>query len=97
MKYFIVESIIKNAELMDDNKMKEHKAYTQKAMDEGLILITGLKEDMSGVVFTMKSESIEKVDEYLNNEPFKIYGIQDYKVIEFSPHYINPSPGEWLK
>lgn len=97
MKYFIIESIIKNADLMDENNMEEHKTYTQKAMDEGLILITGLKEDMSGVVFIMKSESIEKVEAYLANEPFKVYGIQDYKVIEFLPHYINQSSSEWFK
>lgn len=30
MKYFIVEGIIKNAELMNDNIMKEHMAYSKK-------------------------------------------------------------------
>lgn len=43
MKYFIIEGIIKNADLMDENKMKEHMNYTQKAMDKGLILMSGLK------------------------------------------------------
>lgn len=96
MKYFIVEGIIKNADLMDENKMKEHMAYTQKAMDENLILMSGLKEDMSGAVFVMKAESIEKLEDYLANEPFKVCGIQDYKFIEFSAHYFNQSPSEWF-
>ena len=36
-------------------------AYTQKAMDEGMILVSGLKSDMSGGIFVIKSESVEKL------------------------------------
>lgn len=97
MKFFIVEGIIKNLDFMNDNIMKIHKSYTQKAMDEGLILMSGLKEDMSGAVFIMKSDSIEKIDNYLSNEPFNVNNIQDYKVIEFSPHYFNQAPNKWFE
>ncbi len=96
MKYFMVEGILKNPDKVDENIMKEHMIYSQKAMDNGLILMSGLKSDMSGGVFIMKSESIEIVNEYLENEPFKRNDIQDYKVIEFEPHYFNQSPSEWF-
>ena len=33
MKYFIVEGILKNTEKMNDEIMKEHMAYTGKAME----------------------------------------------------------------
>ena len=48
MRYFLVEGIIRAAENMDDAIMKQHMAYTQKAMDQGSILISGLKADMGG-------------------------------------------------
>ena len=96
MKYFIVEGMIKNQNPVDENTMKEHMAYYQKAMDEGLILMSGLKSNMSGGVFIMKAESIEKVEDYLSQEPLKLSGIQDYRVIEFAPHYFNQSPSEWF-
>lgn len=96
MKYFIIEGFITNPERMDDNIMKEHIAYTQEAMEEGFILMSGLKSDMSGGLSVMKSESIKEVEEYLSREPLKMNGIQEYKVIEFSPHYLNPSPSEWF-
>jgi uncharacterized protein YciI len=96
MKYFIIEGFITNPDLMNDNIMKEHIAYTQKAMEEGFILMSGLKSDMSGGLSVMKSESIKKVEEYLSREPLKRNGIQEYKVIEFSPHYLNPSTSEWF-
>ena len=42
MKYFMVEGIIRAAENMDDAIMEQHMAYTQKAMDQGNVLISGL-------------------------------------------------------
>lgn len=96
MKYFIVEGIIQNSEKINESIMKEHMSYTQKAMDEGMILMSGLKSDMSGGIFVIKSESIEKLEAYLSNEPFKIYGIQDYNFTEFESHYFNQSPSEWF-
>lgn len=96
MKYYIVEGILKNIEKMNDEIMKEHMIYTGKAMESGRILMSGLKENMNGGIFIMKANSIEDIEEYLSNEPFKRYGIQDYKVINFEPHYINESPKEWL-
>ncbi|CEN83008.1 YciI family protein [Paraclostridium sordellii] len=97
MKYFIVEGILKSTNKIDKDTMTKHMNYSQKAMDEGLILMSGLKENMSGGIFIMKSDSIENIKEYLDNEPFKLEGIQDYKIVEFSPHYFNKSPSEWFK
>lgn len=52
---------------------------------------------MSGGIFVIKAESVEKLEDYLSKEPFKLYGIQDYKFVEFNAHYFNPSPSEWFK
>ncbi|EDT79159.1 hypothetical protein JJB46_06590 [Clostridium perfringens] len=97
MKYFIVEGILKDSDKINEDIMKEHMAYTQKAMDEGMILVSGLKSDMSGGIFVIKAESVEKLEAYLSKEPFKLYGIQDYKFVEFNAHYFNSSPSEWFK
>ena len=96
MRYFIVQGKIKNQDKMNDSIMKEHMAYSQKAMDNGLILMSGLKSDISGGVFIMKAESIKKVEIYLSNEPLKVNDIQDYSILEFLPHYFNQSPNEWF-
>ncbi|CEN77594.1 YciI family protein [Paraclostridium sordellii] len=96
MRYFIVEGILKSKDEIDKDTMTKHMNYSQKAMDDGLILMSGLKKNMSGGIFIMKSDSIENIKEYLDNEPFKLEGIQDYKIIEFSPHYFNESPSEWF-
>lgn len=59
MKYFIVEGILKDSDKINEDIMKKHMAYTQKAMDKGMILVSGLKSDMSGGIFVIKSESVE--------------------------------------
>lgn len=71
MKYFIVEGILKDSDKINEDIMKEHMAYTQKAMDEGMILVSGLKSDMSGGIFVIKTEYVEKLESYLSKEPFK--------------------------
>ena len=91
MKNFIVEGVLTHPDLINDDIMKEHMAYSQKAMDEGLILMSGLKSDMNGGLFIMRAESIDKIIAYLDDEPFKVHGIQEYKIIEFNTHYLNQS------
>lgn len=95
MKYFFIESILKNPDLINNDIMQEHINYTQSMIKNGSILISGLKTDMSGAMFIIKLPSIQDVENYLNNEPFKKHDIQNYKITEFSPHYFNTS-GEWF-
>ncbi|MGL5416757.1 MAG: YciI family protein [Clostridium sp.] len=97
MNFFMVEGTILNKENMTDEIMNAHIAYTQKAMDSGLVLLSGLKEDMTGGIFIMKASSKEEILNYLNNEPFKLNNIQDYKVTDFMTHYLNKDLDLWLK
>lgn len=97
MTYYMVEGIILDAGKMDDTIMKEHMAYTQKAMDSGMIFLSGLKTDMSGGVFLMKAEKPEEIESYLAREPFKLNGIQEYRWAEFNIHFINPQPVQWFE
>lgn len=96
MKFYMIEGIIKKAERMSDEILKEHIEYTNKAMEKGLILTSGLKSDESGGVFLMKVDSYKELEEYLEKEPLNVYGIQEYNIIEFSPHYVNPAAKEWF-
>lgn len=89
MKYFMVEGTLKNIENLNDEVMKQHMAYTQKAMDERMIFLSGLKKDQSGGVFLIKSDTEEQLKEYLDQEPMHVHGIQDYRYVEFDAHYIS--------
>lgn len=95
MNYFMIEGTIQNAEHMSQEKLNEHMEYTQKAMDRGQILFSGLKTDNSGGIFAMKAESRQAVDDYLSAEPFHKSGIQTYNVTQFTPHYLNENADKW--
>lgn len=96
MKYFIIEGFLNVADMINDDIMKEHMAYTGRAMECGMILTSGLKADMSGGLFVMKAKALKDIEAYLSAEPFNVHGIQEYKVTEFEPHYFNPTPSEWF-
>ena len=39
----MIEGTLKDAQLINDTIMKAHMAYTQTAMDKGLVLMSGSK------------------------------------------------------
>ena len=97
MKYFVIEGTINKSVPIDENIMNEHIAYSTTAVDAGLILVSGLKSDESGGLSIMKAESLEKVEAYLSADPLKISGIQEYRVMELTPHYVQPIANEWFE
>lgn len=99
MKYYMVQGVLKitDPNELDQTIMKSHIAYTQKAMDAGMFLLSGLKADMSGGLFLIKCETRQQLDEYLNNEPLYLANVQEYQVTEFQPHYFNPSLSDWME
>lgn len=98
MRYFLIEGILKKSGSIDENILKDHVSYsTKNAVDAGLILVSGIKSDDSGGISIMKAESLEKVEDYLANDPLNLKGIQEYQVKEITPHYINQSAIDWFK
>ena len=51
---------------------------------------------MSGGILIMKANSLEDVEAYLNSDPLKIAGSQEYRIMEFTPHYTHPQTNEWF-
>ncbi|MGG7179292.1 YciI family protein [Clostridium paraputrificum] len=96
MKFFIIEGTINKSAPIDENIMNEHIAYSTTAANAGLILVSGLKSDESGGLSIMKAESLEKVEAYLSADPLKVSGIQDYRVMELTPHFVQPIANEWF-
>ena len=97
MKYFLVEGNIIDAGRMTDGIMNEHMAYTRAAMERGMTFMSGLKADMSGALSVMRAEHAGKLQAYLDNEPFFVHKIQEYRVVEFDVHYVNKEPDGWFK
>lgn len=95
MKYFVIEGQLKIQGPIDENIMNEHIAHSQKAIANGLTLMTGLKADISGGLSIMKANSIEEIEAYLAADPLKVSGVQEYIIKEFTPHFVQTQSSEW--
>ena len=47
---------------------------------------------MSGGLSVMRAEHAGQLQDYLDNEPLFVHGIQEYRVVEFDAHYVNKDP-----
>ena len=100
MKYFAIEGTFNNPNPLSPEELKkainEHIKYLQKGFDEGWILISGPKAYTGGGVILMKAESINIVEDYINNDPLKICGVQIYNIIEFKLHDCQEAIKNWF-
>lgn len=81
---------------MNDHLMKEHQAYTGKAMEEGRVLFSSLTDDMSASVTVVRWESRGDVEDFYENEPFYTHNILVYEIDEINVHYHNHDIDSWL-
>ena len=100
MKFFMIESVFNDPLPVNDAELKksieEHVDYLQKGFDEGWILVSGPKASSGGGVIVMKGSSLDEIEEYFSNDPMKIKGIQEYKIIEFNLHECQQMVKEWF-
>lgn len=96
MKYFLIKGKITNPQFMTDDLMKEHQAYTGKAMAEGRVLFSSLTEDMTASVTVVRWNSRGDVEEFYENEPFYKNNILVYEIDEINMHYHRADFDAWL-
>ena len=91
MRYFIVQGKIKNQDKMNDSIMKEHMAYSQKAMDNGLISVsyTHLYDPQQGTAICVNGQLllldlIEKVELEFGDKAIFIQGNTDGVMFKFN-------------
>jgi uncharacterized protein YciI len=101
MKYFIVEGILVDPCPADketfETSLREHLVHLDKAFEDGSILVTGPKAAGGGGFFLMKAESPAAVNSFLDKDPMKLAGVQDYIVNEFTVHKNHPQACRWFE
>jgi len=82
---FIVElTYIVNLEKVD-KILPEHIEYLKQQYEEGNFIASGRKIPRTGGMILSKLNSIEKLNEVLNKDPFKINNLAKYEIKEFIP------------
>jgi uncharacterized protein YciI len=85
MKSFIILLSYKKPLEEVDKHVKEHIVYLDKYFHSNNFLLSGRKNPRTGGVILCKFNSIEEVYSMIKEDPFYIYEIADYEVIEFEP------------
>lgn len=97
MNYYLVEGRILDPTRMTQEILDKHIAYTTKAYRSGKILFSGLKEgNEPGGIFLIRAESQRDVQDYVDADPLRTAGIQEYHITPFQPHNVHKDAKAWF-
>ena len=68
-----------------DRYLQAHRDYLAEHYAAGDFIMSGPQTPRVGGVIMMKGENRTAVDAIIAQDPFKINGIADYQIVEFTP------------
>lgn len=68
-----------------DELLPLHVEYLKKQYEKGNFIASGRKIPRTGGIIFSKLKSLEKLQEVLNKDPFKINNLATYEIQEFLP------------
>lgn len=81
-----------------DRFLQAHREYLAEHYAAGDFIASGPQTPRVGGVILMKAESRAEIDYIIEQDPFNINGIADYRIVEFTPTmFLEPSLSDILK
>ncbi|MDE7420276.1 MAG: YciI family protein [Muribaculaceae bacterium] len=68
-----------------DRFLQAHRDYLAEHYATGDFIMSGPQTPRVGGVIVMKAENQSVVDTIIAQDPFKVNGIADYQIVEFTP------------
>lgn len=68
-----------------DRFLQAHRDFLDRYYAEGKLIASGPRIPREGGVIMIKAESRSTAEEILAQDPFRINGIADYNLVEFTP------------
>ncbi|MEL6732255.1 MAG: YciI family protein [Bacteroidota bacterium] len=82
---FIIELTYKVELEKVDAHLEAHVEYLKKQYANQTFIASGRKVPRTGGVILSKVESKEALLKVLDEDPFKVHGLADYRIVEFVP------------
>lgn len=80
---FVIELLYK-ADLAEiDAHMKAHVRFLKKYYAAGNFLVSGRKVPREGGIIVAVADSRERIEAIVEEDPFVIHGLADFRIIEF--------------
>lgn len=81
-----------------DCYLQAHRDYLSEHYAAGDFIMSGPQTPRVGGVIIINAESVAAVDSIIAQDPFKINGIADYQIVEFTPTMLcDPALSKILK
>ncbi len=96
MKHFLVELTYLASTEEIDKVITVHREFLQTGYDKGILLLSGPKNPREGGIIIAKEESLESIQDFFKNDPYKTNNIAEYKFIEFNPVKFQSFLKDWI-
>jgi uncharacterized protein YciI len=96
MKHFIVEIIYKAPLEKIDAVRDRHRAFLDEGYKKGMILMSGPQVPRTGGIIIARGNSMEDVAEFLQNDPYQMEKVAEYKFVEFNPVHFQEMIKGWI-
>lgn len=97
MKHFIVEIIYRAPIEKIEETRPEHRKYLKIGYNKGILLMSGPQVPRIGGIVIARSESMEKIAEFFNNDPYSLKGYAEYRYTEFQPASRQDFLKDWIE
>lgn len=97
MKHFIVELTYKVSEEQMLGFRTAHRSFLQTGYDAGKLLLSGTQNPPKGGVIVARADSLEVLEAFFEDDPYRKNGIADYRFIEFNPVKFYPMLQDWVE
>jgi uncharacterized protein YciI len=82
---FIIEITYKKPLEQVDQHLTEHRLFLDNGYKENYFIASGPKNPRTGGIIISQLKNREQLENILKKDPFCIYDVADYKIIEFNP------------
>lgn len=97
MKHFIILINYKAPIEQIEATTLEHRAFLQEGYKKGFLLFSGPRVPRTGGLICAKGNSVEEMDEFFKNDPYRKKGLADYEFIQFRPLSKQDFLLDWLE
>lgn len=97
MKHFIIKLEYKVPIEKIDSVLLEHRAFLDSGYEKQILLSSGPQNPRDGGILIARSESLESMKNFCEQDPFFKNGFADYHYTEFIPVKFQKSFASWFE
>jgi len=96
MRHFVVSLDFKIPFEQFGDAIQRHRAFLQQGYDQGTLLMSGPREPRTGGIVLARSESMDALQAFFDQDPYRMEGLAEHAFQEFLPVKHQAFLGTWV-